>query len=70
MAWTPATLQTITFCSNFRLGRGLKKSCSSCQELSNGVSHATCTHRGRVDSRLLMVESQTTNLTPKLFFLP
>jgi hypothetical protein len=45
------------------LGRGLKQSCNSPQELSNGVSHFTCMHRDRVDSRLLMVGSQTTSLT-------
>jgi hypothetical protein len=33
------------------------------QEISNGVSHSTCTHRGRVDSQLLVVGSQTANLT-------
>jgi hypothetical protein len=33
-------------------------------ELSNGVSHSTCTHQGRVDSRLLVVGSQTASLTP------
>jgi len=46
------------------LGWGLKQTCSSPQELFNGVSHSTCTHRGRVDSRLLVVGSQTANLTP------
>ncbi len=52
--------------SHFKLGSGqdLNQSCSSPQELSNGVSHFTCTHRNRVDSRLLMVGSQTVNLTP------
>jgi hypothetical protein len=44
------------------------KTCSSPQELSNGVLHLTCMHRGRVDSRLLMVRSQTANLTPDLSF--
>jgi hypothetical protein len=28
------------------------------------VFHSTCTHRGRIDSRLLVVRNQTTNLTP------
>jgi hypothetical protein len=28
------------------------------------VSHSTCTHRGQVDSRLLVVGSQTGSLTP------
>jgi len=40
-------------------GRGLNQSCSSPQELSNGVSHFTYTHGNRVDSQLLVVGSQT-----------
>jgi len=31
-------------------GQSLNQSCSSPRELSNGVSHFTCTHRNRVDS--------------------
>ncbi len=46
------------------LRRGLNQSCSSGRELSNGVSHFTYTHRDQVDSRLLMVRSQTASLTP------
>ncbi len=42
--------ETITICSNLGWGGGLKQSCSSRRELSNGVSHFTCTHQGRVDS--------------------
>jgi len=45
----------ITSCLELELGRGLNQSCSSPQELSNSVSHSTCTHRDRVDSRLLVV---------------
>ncbi len=30
--------------------------------------HSTCTHRDQVDSRLLVVRSQTTSLTPSLSF--
>jgi hypothetical protein len=33
------------------------------------VLHTTCTHQGRVDSRLLMVRSQTGNLTSDLSFI-
>jgi hypothetical protein len=58
----------ITFCSDLRLGRGLKQSCSSPRELFNGVLHSNCTHRGRVDSRLLVAGSQTVSLTPDLSF--
>ncbi len=32
------------------------------------MSHSTCTHRDRVDSRILVVGSQTTSLTPGLSF--
>jgi hypothetical protein len=50
--------------SNLRLGRGLKQTCSSPWEFSNGVLHSTCTDWDRVDSRLLVVRNQTANLTP------
>jgi hypothetical protein len=53
---------------DLRLKWSLKKTCSSPQDLSNGVSHSTCTHRGQVDSRLLVVGSQTANLTPSPSF--
>jgi hypothetical protein len=53
----------ITACSNLWLGWGLNQTCSSPWELSNGVSHSTCTHRDRVDSWLLVVGSQTASLT-------
>jgi len=49
-------------------GQGLNQSCSSPRKLSNGVSHSTCTLRDRVDSRLLVVGSQTSSLTPGLSF--
>jgi hypothetical protein len=54
----------ITPNSDLQLEWGLKQTCSSPQELSNSVSHSTCTHQDRVDSQLLMVRSQTANLTP------
>jgi hypothetical protein len=50
------------------LGWGLKQTCSSRRELSNGVPHFTYTHRGWVDSWLLVVGSQTASLTPGLSF--
>jgi hypothetical protein len=37
-------------------------------DLSNSVSHATCTQVNQVDSQLLMVRSQTANLTSNLSF--
>jgi len=49
---------------DLELGRGLKQSCSFCRELSNGVSHFTCTHWNRDYSWLLVVGSQIVNLTP------
>jgi hypothetical protein len=54
----------IILCSNLRLGWGLKQSCSSPRELSNGVSYFTCTHQGWVDSRFLVVGNQTASLIP------
>jgi len=48
----------------FGSGWGLNQSCSSPWELSKGVSHSPYTHRDWVDSRLLVVRSQTTSLTP------
>jgi hypothetical protein len=53
----------ITSCSDLLLGWSLKQNCSSPRDLSNGVLHSTCTHRGQVDSRLLVVGSQTGSLT-------
>jgi hypothetical protein len=53
----------ITSCPELKSGRGLKQSCSSPQELLNGVLDITYTHRNRVNSWLLVVESQIANLT-------
>jgi len=64
----PGLWAFITSRSDLRLGWGLKQSCSSLQELSNGVLHFTCTHQNRVNSRLLMVGSQTAILTTSLSF--
>jgi hypothetical protein len=64
----PPLCGVITLCPDLGLGWGLKQTCSSRQELSNDVLHFTCTHRGRVDSQLLMVGSQTVSLTPDLSF--
>jgi hypothetical protein len=59
----------ITLCSDLGSRWGLKQSCSSCQELFNGVSHSTCTHRGQVDSRLSVVRSQIAILWLLVFLL-
>ncbi len=53
----------ITLCVDLRLRWGLKQSCSPHQQLSNSMSHSTCTQGNRVDSWLLMVGSQIANLT-------
>jgi hypothetical protein len=47
---------------------GLKQSCSLHQELSNGMLHVTLTQITRVDSWLLVVESQIANSTPCVSF--
>ncbi len=44
--------------------RGLNRSYSPRRDLSNGVSNSRIGHRERVDSRLLVVGSQTASLTP------
>jgi hypothetical protein len=41
--------------------------CSSRRKLSNDVSHSTCTHRGRVDSRLLVVGCQSASVATPLW---
>jgi len=57
--WSPITLR-----ANFGSQCSLKQSCSSCQELSNNMSHAFCSQVNRVDSQLFMVESRTNSLIP------
>jgi hypothetical protein len=59
----PRLWELITPSSDLWLGWDLKQTCSSAQELSNCVLHSTCTHRVQVDSWLLVVGSQTANLT-------
>jgi hypothetical protein len=46
----------------------LKQSYSPHRDLSNGISHATCTQGNQVNFWLLVVGSQTANLTPSLSF--
>jgi hypothetical protein len=48
--------------------RGLNQSCSPCWDLSHDISHSQFGGREEVDSRLLVVGSQTANLTPGLSF--
>jgi hypothetical protein len=47
-----------------RLERGLNQCCSSPREISNAISHTIIGRWEEVDSRLLVVGSQTANLTP------
>jgi hypothetical protein len=55
--WNPITLRT-----NLGSRCDLKQSCSSCQQLSNGIWHATCTQGNRGDSWLLVIRNQTSSL--------
>jgi hypothetical protein len=48
--------------------RGLNRTCSPRRDLSNDVSHSQFGLREEVDSRLLVVGSQTATLTPGLSF--
>jgi hypothetical protein len=60
----PGLWRTITPRLDLRSRRGLKQSCSPCRDLSNVVSHSRSARREQVDSRLLVVGSQTASLTP------
>jgi hypothetical protein len=57
--WRP-----IILCSNLQLKWGLKQSCITYQDLFNNMLHDTYTHRNWGNFWLLMVGSQTANLTP------
>jgi hypothetical protein len=48
--------------------RGLNQSCRPRRDLFNAISHAQIRRREEVDSRLLVVGSQTASLTPGLSF--
>jgi hypothetical protein len=58
----PRFCKAITLCVDLRSRWGLKQSCSPRQGFFNGMLHATCTQGNWVDSWLLVVGSQTTNL--------
>jgi hypothetical protein len=62
--WTAITLDC-------RLGsrRGRNRSCSPRRDLSNAMSHAQIGCREGIDSRLLVVGSQTASLTPGFLLL-
>jgi hypothetical protein len=61
--WSP-----ITLCADLWLRWSLKQSCIPCQDLFNDMSFGTCTQQNRVNSRLLVVKSQSANLTIDPFF--
>jgi hypothetical protein len=65
--WSPITLR-----ADLGSRCGLKQSCRSRRDLSNGMSHVLCSQVFRVDSRLLVVGSQIWqtpgNSTPDLSF--
>jgi hypothetical protein len=65
---TPGTWTAIT--PDCRVGsrRGLNQSCSPRRDLSNAMSHTQIEPREDIDSRLLVVGSQTASLTPGLSF--
>ncbi len=60
----PGLWASITSRPELGLGWGLNQSCSTCRELSNAMSQSRCKRRKEVDSRLLVVGSQTASLTP------
>ncbi len=57
--WSPITLR-----ADLGSRCGLKQSCISRRELSNGMWHVVCSQVNRVDSRLFLVGSQIGSLTP------
>jgi len=64
LAGLPELWTAITPDCKVRSQQGLNQSCSPCRDLFNAVSHSQFGRREQVDSRLLMVGSQTANLTP------
>jgi hypothetical protein len=61
---TPTTLGPHNFVCKPPIEMRSEAKLYTCWELSNGILHATYTQGNRVDSQLLVVGSQTTNLTP------
>jgi hypothetical protein len=58
----------VTLCADLWLRWSMTKSYSPHQELSNSMLHVTCMQGNGVDSWLLVIGSQTANLTPSLSF--
>jgi hypothetical protein len=64
----PRLWELISPGSNLWLEWGLNQSCSSHRELFNAMSHSSCKRQEKVDSRLLVVGSQTASFTPSPSF--
>jgi hypothetical protein len=64
----PRLWGSVTLCVDLWLRWGLKEHCILHWELSNGMLHATFMQGDRVDSWLLLVESQIANLIFDLSF--
>ncbi len=62
--WSPGTWELITPDCRVQSRWGLNQSCSPRWDLSNVVSHSQIRCQKEVDSRLLVVGSQTASLTP------
>jgi hypothetical protein len=60
----PGLWDFIAPCPDLGSGKDLNQSCSPQRELSNAMSHSRSARWEQVDSRLLVVGSQTANLTP------
>jgi hypothetical protein len=60
----PELWTVITLDCRVRSRRGLNQSCSPCRDLSKAMSHTWIGCQESIDSRLLVVGSQTANLTP------
>ncbi len=64
--WTLKIWTALTPRPDLGSGQGLNQSCSPRRHLSNSMLHSRSTRREQVDSRILVVGSQTANLTPGL----
>ncbi len=62
--WSPGTLGAHNSRLQVWSRQGLKQTCSPRRDLSNAMSHSPFGGREEVDSRLLVVGSQTASLTP------
>jgi len=62
-SWNCQSWGTISLWAKLQWRWGLKQSCSLRQKFSNNMLHPIYRQGNRVDSRLLMVGSQTANLT-------